>query len=193
MLLGLEHTADAEPLKVAVCLGDADPLDPFDFGGGNRELGSELVERQLERHVLAQPADRDAHQNCLSTRRSPSQSARMSGMSWRSCAARSSPQPNANPDQRSGSTPTFSNTCGSTTPAPPISSQPLYLQVRQPEPPQIPQETSGSIDGSVNGKKCVRNRTRRSGPKSARITWSSVPFRSASVIPASTARPSNWC
>ena len=37
-------------------------------------------------------------------------------------------------------------------PAPPISIQPENLQVRQPEPPQIPHETSGSIDGSVNGK-----------------------------------------
>ena len=76
----------------------------------------------------------------------------MSGMSWRSCAARSSPQPNANPLHSSGSRPTFSNTRGSTMPAPPISIQPENLHVRQPAPPQIPQETSGSIDGSVNGK-----------------------------------------
>jgi hypothetical protein len=51
-----------------------------------------------------------------------------------------------------GSSPTFSNTRGSTMPAPPISIQPVNLQVRQPEPPQIPHETSGSIEGSVKGK-----------------------------------------
>src|SRR5207253_9408382 len=171
---------------------DAVPLDPLDLGRRDRELRRELRQRHLQRHVLTQPARRHAHQNCLSTRRSPSQSARMSGMSWRSCAVRSRPQPNAKPLHSSGSSPTFSNTRGSTTPAPPISIQPEYLHVRQPAPPQIPHETSGSIEGSVNGKKCVRKRTRRSGPYRARMTCSSVPFRSASVIPSSTARPSNW-
>ncbi len=53
---------------------------------------------------------------------------------------------------RSGSRPTFSKTRGSTIPAPPISIQPENLHVRQPAPSQIPHETSGSIDGSVNGK-----------------------------------------
>ena len=62
------------------------------------------------------------------------------------------PQPKANPDHTSGSSPTFSNTRGSTIPEPPISIQPEYLHVRQPSPSQIPHETSGSIDGSVNGK-----------------------------------------
>ena len=35
---------------------------------------------------------------------------------------------------------------------PPISIQPEYLQTRQPSPSQMKQETSGSIDGSVNGE-----------------------------------------
>ena len=48
------------------------------------------------------------------------------------------------------------------------------------------------MDGSVKGKLCVRNRTSRSSPKRARMTCSSVPFRSVRVIPRSTARPSNW-
>src|SRR4029078_4154869 len=100
--------------------------------------------------VLAQPGDGDAHQNCLSTLRSPSHSARMSGMSWRSWAVRASPQPNANPPHSSGSRPTFSKTSGSTMPAPPISIQPENLQVRQPDPPQIPHETSASIGGCVD-------------------------------------------
>ena len=54
--------------------------------------------------------DRDAHQNCLRTRRSPSQSARMSGNVVRSCATRSIPHPNAKPRHSSGSRPTFSRT-----------------------------------------------------------------------------------
>ena len=48
--------------------------------------------------------------------------------------------------------------------APPVGTLHPITQVRQPAPPQIPHETSGSIDGSVNGKKCVRKRTRRSSP-----------------------------
>jgi hypothetical protein len=52
--------------------------------------------------------------------------------------------------------------------------------------------TSNSTEGSVNGKKLVRIRTSRSGPKSARKKCSTVPWRSASVMPRSTARHSNW-
>ena len=71
---GLEHPADAEEAEVAALVGDAAALDPLDLGGRDREPRRELVERHLDRHVVAQPGDRDAHQNCLSTRRSPSQS-----------------------------------------------------------------------------------------------------------------------
>ncbi len=41
---------------------------------------------------------------------------------------------------------------GSTMPAPPISIQPENLQTRQPSPSQRKHDTSGSIEGSVNGK-----------------------------------------
>src|SRR5204863_3786919 len=152
MLLRLEHAADAEEIDVAAVVGDARGNEALDLRGGDRQPRRELVEPHLERHVFREPGERDAHQNCLSTRRSPSQSARMSGMSCRSWAVRSRPQPNANPLHSSGSSPTLRNTCGSTIPAPPISIQPLNLHVRQPAPPQMPHETSGSIDGSVNGK-----------------------------------------
>ena len=37
-------------------------------------------------------------------------------------------------------------------PLPSSSSQPLYLQTLQPEPPQTTQASSSSSDGSVNGK-----------------------------------------
>ncbi len=123
VLLGLEHLADAEEAEVAVLVRHASPLDSLDLGGRDREARGELVERHLDGYVVAEPGDRDS-QNCLSTRRSPSQRARMSGKSNFSCATRSIPQPKANPDHSSGSTPTFSNTRGSTIPAPPISSQP---------------------------------------------------------------------
>ena len=123
VLLRLEHLADAEEAEVAVLVRHASPLDSLDLGGRDREPRGELVERHLDGHVVAKPGDRDS-QNCLSTRRSPSQRARMSGKSNFSCATRSIPQPKANPDHSSGSTPTFSNTRGSTMPAPPISSQP---------------------------------------------------------------------
>jgi hypothetical protein len=46
----------------------------------------------------------------------------------------------------------YVSTAGSTIPDPPISIQPENLQTRQPEPSQAKHETSGSIDGSVNGK-----------------------------------------
>ena len=123
MLVRREHLADAEEAEVAVLVRHASPLDSLDLGGGDREARGELLERHLDLHVVAKPGDRDS-QNCLSTRRSPSHSARMSGKSNFSCATRSIPQPKANPDHSSGSTPTFSNTRGSTMPAPPISSQP---------------------------------------------------------------------
>ncbi len=72
-----------------------------------------------------------------------------------------------------------------------ISSQP-FPQMRQPEPPQLKQETSTSAPGSTNGKKEGRSRTRCSGPKRALANSSSVPFMSARESPSSTASPSTW-
>ena len=97
VLLGRDHLADAEEAEVPVLVGDAAALDALDLGGRDREPRRELVERHLDRDVVPQPGDRDS-QNCLSTRRSPSQSGRMSGKSYLSCATRSIPQPNAKPD-----------------------------------------------------------------------------------------------
>ena len=123
MLVRLEHLADAEEPEVAVLVRHAATLDPFDLGGRDRKPGRQLLERHLDGDVVPQPGNRDS-QNCLSTRRSPSQSGRMSGKSYLSCATRSIPQPNAKPDHSSGSRPTLSKTRGSTMPEPPISSQP---------------------------------------------------------------------
>src|SRR6185312_2545109 len=118
----------------------------------------ELFERPVEVDVLAQPADRDLHQNWPRTRRSFSQNARRSGRPWRSMAMRSMPKPNAKPCHSAGSSSTLRNTSGSTQPAPPISIQPECLHVAQPPPPQMKHVTSNSTDGSVNGKKLVRIR-----------------------------------
>jgi hypothetical protein len=124
VLGGLEDLAHAEEAEVAIGVRDAAPLDALDLRGGDRQPGRQLVERHLDRDVVPQPGDGDAHQNCVRTLRSPSQSARMSGKSYFSCATRSIPQPKAKPLHSRGSSPTFSKTRGSTMPEPPISSQP---------------------------------------------------------------------
>src|SRR5581483_5434454 len=186
----LEHLADDEVVEVAVPVGHAAAHDAVDLARGEHELTRELLERQLEVDVLAQPADRDLHQNCPRTRRSFSQNRRRSGRPWRSMAMRSMPKPNAKPCHSAGSRFTLRNTSGSTQPAPPISIQPECLHVAQPPPPQMKQVTSNSTDGSVNGEWRVRMRTSRSAPNSARKNCSTVPCRSASVMPWSTARHS---
>ena len=81
--------------------------------------------------------------------------------------------------------PAARNTFGLTMPQPPHSTQP--------GPPFLfGNQTSTSADGSVNGKKCGRNRVRAVGPNSERANASSVPRRWAIVSPRSTARPSTW-
>src|SRR5512133_1299820 len=192
MVHGFEHTADAEETEVAVNVGDADPLDALDLAGRDHEALGDLVDRTDDRDVLLQPADWDLHQSCLRTRRSFSQNIRLSGMPWRCAAMRSSPSPQANPVHSSGSMPMFANTAGSTTPAPPISNQPEYLQKAQPSPPHRKQVTSNSTEGSVNGKKPVRMRTSRSSPNIAWKKCRSVPFRSARPMLRSTASASTW-
>src|ERR1700704_3477951 len=114
----------------------------------------------------------------------------MSSSPERTWANRSMPNPNANPEYSSGSTPTAANTLGSTMPQPPSSIQPEPLQVRQPEPPQMGQVTSNSADGSVNGKNDGRSRLCIPGPKKALVKASIVPARSPKVMPRSTASPS---
>src|SRR2546427_753633 len=77
-------------------------------------------------------------------------------------------------------------------PEPRISSQPPCLQSRQPSPRQTKHSTSTSAEGSVNGKKDGRKRMRERGPNISRANSSSVPLRSAMVMPRSTASPSTW-
>src|SRR4029077_4087244 len=136
VLDGLEHVTDPEEPEVAVDVHDAYLLDHVHFTGRDDYVLRAVRDRPVDRHVLAQPADRDLHPNCLNTRRSFSQNIRMSGMPWRCAAMRSRPRPHAKPHPSSGSMPTFSTTVGPTPPAPPISTQPVYLQNGQPFPPQ---------------------------------------------------------
>ena len=90
--------------------------------------------------------------NCFKKRTSFSVNKRRSLIWFLSMAIRSMPIPKAKPVYLVESMPQFSRTFGSTMPAPPISTQPLYLQTLQPLPPQIRQEMSISALGSVNGK-----------------------------------------
>src|SRR3989338_4703637 len=118
----------------------------------------------------------------------------MSSIAYRNIVMRSTPMPNASPVTRRESYLTDRNTFGCTIPAPRISSHPVDLHVLQDRecmpPPQITQDTSTSSDGSVNGKKDGRNRRRTPSPKIDFAKYSSRPFRSLSVTPASTHRPS---
>src|SRR5205807_1995168 len=119
---------DAKAIQVAVDVRHAAPLDSLDLRRCDAQTLRQLGERHLDPDVLPQPADRNSHrQNWRNTRRSGDQSGRTSEMLKRSCAARSRPQPNANPLHFSGSSPTFSKTAGSTIPAPPSSVQPVNL------------------------------------------------------------------
>ena len=52
--------------------------------------------------------------------------------------------------------------------------------------------TASSAPGSTNGKNAGPSFVSRSSPNSALATASSVPFRSANVIPSSTTSPSTW-
>ena len=77
MLLRLEHVADPEEPQVAE---HADPVHAVDLGGRDRERVCDLLRIGVDTHVLAEPAERDPHRNCLRKRRSLSQNGRMPEM-----------------------------------------------------------------------------------------------------------------
>ena len=80
----LHHPADEEAAEVPVGVGHAATLDALDLRGRDRQPRDELLERHVERDIVGEPGDWNAHQNCVNTRRSPSQSGLMSGMSYSS-------------------------------------------------------------------------------------------------------------
>ena len=103
VLACLDDLPHPEETEVAVGVGHAEVDHALDLQRRDGESPRDLLGRSARLHVLAQPAQRDAHQNCLSRRGSLRQSSRRSGIPWRSTAIRSSPQPNANPVYRSAS------------------------------------------------------------------------------------------
>ena len=103
MLPGLDDAADEIVVGVPIRVGDPATKDVLHHRGRDREALRELVGRDVELDVLAQPVERDAHQNCSRSRRSFCQSMRMSVRPWRSMKIRSRPQPKAKPETSSGS------------------------------------------------------------------------------------------
>ena len=95
-----KHAADPVELQAP---GDATAVKRLELRPRHRHQLAQLGQWHLERDVVAQPRDGHPHPNCSVKRRSFSQSSRMSGMSWRRPATRSTPRPNANPDTSSGS------------------------------------------------------------------------------------------
>ena len=103
VLARLEDLADEEETVIAVLVDRPARLDRVHLGRADAEPLGQLAGGHRQRDVVAQPRQRDAHQNCLRTRRSFSQNGRRPGTAWRSCAVRSSPIPNAKPVHSSGS------------------------------------------------------------------------------------------
>ena len=103
VLARLEDLADEEETEIAVLVHRPARLDRVHLGRADAEPVGELVDGHREGDVVAQPGERNAHQNCLRTRRSFSQNGRRPGTAWRSCAVRSRPIPNAKPVHSSGS------------------------------------------------------------------------------------------
>ncbi len=93
-----------------------------------------------------------AEVNCFKNLTSFSLKSRISLIPYFSIAGRSIPIPKANPEYFAGSILQFCSTFGCTIPQPRISTQPVFLHILQPTPPQIKQLTSISALGSVNGK-----------------------------------------
>ena len=104
VLARLEHLADEEETVIAVLVDRPARLDRVHLGRADAEPLGQFARAGIgSGDVVAQPRQRDAHQNCLRTRRSFSQNGRRPGTAWRSCALRSSPIPNAKPVHSSGS------------------------------------------------------------------------------------------
>jgi hypothetical protein len=81
VLPGFEDAADAEEAEVAVLVRHPAALDPLDLGRGDAEPLRQLGQGHVDGDVVAEPRNRDAHQNCLRIRRSGDQRGRISSMS----------------------------------------------------------------------------------------------------------------
>ena len=95
---------------------------------------------------------------------SPSSSMRRSGMSYLSAAMRSTPMPNAKPRVALGvDADVAEDVRVDHAAAEDLEPARCPCRTGSPSPPQMPQVTSTSALGSVNGKKCGRNRVRAVG------------------------------
>ncbi len=88
MIAHVEHPRDDHALQTV-----PRTLDPLDVEALEREEVAQLLRRELDRAVLPEPSQRNAHQlstsNCPRNRTSLSQSSRMSGIPNRIIASRS--------------------------------------------------------------------------------------------------------
>src|SRR5271165_2629542 len=166
-------------------------FDTLDLNSGKCQSFDDLRYRMFNQQKLFQPTQRQFHvANWAKNRWSFSINRRISGKPNKDIAKRSSPIPNANPVQVSGSYAlsarlrlTAWNTVGLTIPHPKSS---IHL------PSWIPGDRiSSSKLGSVNGKKCGRSRVCTSWPNSSRTKYSKVPLRSATLTLRSTYSPSS--
>ena len=170
MLPGLDDAADAVEVGVAVLVGDAaaqDALRPR----ASRSSGARRARRVGTSNVdvVAQPVERDAHQNCSRSRRSFCQSIADVGepvAEHERCArgpsrtrSRRPPPGRSRRTRRRSGRPSRRRRSRSS---------PRTCTRGSPAPSQRKHDTSASTEGSVKGKKLVRNRTSRSSPKSAR-------------------------
>ena len=84
VLAGLQNLADEEETVIAVLVDRPARLDRVHLGRADAEPLGQLADGHRQWNVVAQPRQRDAHQNCLRTRRSFSQNGRRPGTAWRS-------------------------------------------------------------------------------------------------------------
>ena len=79
VLARLEDLADEEETVVAVLVDRPARLDGIHLGRADAQPVGQLGDRHRKRDVVAQPGQRNLHQNCLRTRRSFSQNGRRPG------------------------------------------------------------------------------------------------------------------
>jgi hypothetical protein len=134
----------------------------------------------------------DSALNCSINRTSFSKNKRMSLTLYFNMAIRSIPIPKAKPVYLSGSILQLLKTAGSTIPQPIISTQPVYLQMLQPSPPQSEQEMSISAEGSVKGKYDGLSLMRVSCPNISLAKYNNVWRKSANDTFSSIYNPSTF-
>ncbi len=132
------------------------------------------------------------HANCLSARISVCMNIRISSIPYRIIARRLSPNPNANPEYFSVSTPPSLRTFGCMRPAPMNSIHPDFLHTLHPDHSQNGHEKSTSTPGSTNGKNPGRILMDTSFPKRSLSMVSIVYLRLARDIFSPTTIPSTW-